>query len=123
MKIKPRIVKNIFGLVMIIFSLSVFSGGFFNKLMEPGPYVQRYGRIYSIDPQLDGQTNSEAPRALLCNITTTIGVFLVAFSGKRRDPTQAYRILILGLALTGFGLIGSYYLVEMKRTAIPLSLP
>ena len=113
--------KNLFGLSFIVFSLVDFSGGFFNILVQPGPYVQAYGRIYAIDPRMDMQTNVESPRAFLCNSTTVIGVFLIAYSGRRLDkPVLSYRLLLLGIALTGFGLMGSYYMLEMKRSAVPV---
>ena len=73
--------KNIIGVVLVGFCLVVFSGGFFNKLVEPSPYVQRYGGVYVIDPKMDMQTSREAPIAFLCNTTTTPGVFLIAYSG------------------------------------------
>lgn len=116
--------RKLIGSVVIIFCLIVFSGGFFNKLVEPGPYVQVSRRIYAIDPRMDMQTSREAPRAFLCYSSAMLGVFIMAYSGKRLDnPVQAYRILLIGVLLLGMGMIGGYYLIEMKRTAIPVTLP
>lgn len=124
MKINTNHLKTISGLSVVLFCLIVFSGGFYNKIMKPGPYVVRHGRVYAIDPEMSGQTNREAQNAFLCNASMTLGVFLVAFSGKRlQNPVQAYRILMIGILLMGFGLIGSYYLLEMKRTVGPVTFP
>lgn len=108
------------GVAIILFSLTVISGGFYNKLEEPGPYVERYGRIYSIDPWMGEQVSTEAPRALICNACTTVGVFLMAYAGRRDNPVLGYRILMVGFALVALGLMGSYYHLEMKRTADPI---
>ena len=113
-------IRNLFGIITIVLCLYVLSGGFFNGIVKPGNIVEWYGRFYIIDPDISGQTNTESAKAFLCNAATTLGVFVIARNNKSRSPEVTYRVLLLGIALIGFGLIASYYLLEMKRMAVPI---
>jgi hypothetical protein len=114
MRISENTLINLKAFLVVLACLYIISGGFYNRLMEPGEYVYWRGRWYVISPEIDEQTTRESLLAFFCHVTTFTGLALMAYSEKRGRLT-ANRLMILGLGLLIAGLICSYILLEMKR--------
>lgn len=118
----PRWVpKRLIQFLLVLGCLYTMSGGFYNRIKEPTDYVYYEGHWYNIHPDPRDQSTRESLYAFMCNTTTFLGVW-VAYHGAvhGRSRLTADRLLLLGLGLMLAGVCGSYYLVEMKRMAVPI---
>ena len=108
--------KTLKAVIVVIACLYVMSGGFYNRLIKPGPRVYWQGDWYTISPDMGEQTTPESLYAFICNATTVLGFFMMAASGnQKRNRLTSNRLMIIGLGLLLAGWIGSYVLLELKR--------
>ena len=114
MRLSEEAQKNIKAVLVVLACLYIISGGFYNQIIRPGPYVKWREKWYMISPEIDEQSTRESFLAFLCHLTTYTGILLMTNS-KKRSRLTANRLMILGLGLLLAGLIGAYTLIEVKR--------
>ena len=115
-----RIPKRLFQLLLIVGCLYIMSGGFYNQIIKPTQYVYVRGNWYTIHPDFSDQTTRESFLAFMCNISTLVGLWVISLIGNNRTRLTSDRMMLLGILFISIGLCGSYYLLEMKRTAVPI---
>ncbi len=97
------------------------SGGFYNILVKPGQFAFWRGDWYMVHPDFSQQTTRESMYVFLCNTSTFLGLYVIhRGSDPKRSRVSANRLLLLGIGLTFAGMSLSYYLLEMKRTPVPI---
>jgi len=104
---------------VILFCLFVLSGGIYNILETPPPYLPYGDRYLTLDPRLSEQTVYESIFIFLSNAAAFLGLWISYRSTQvAYDRSRANRYLVLGIALTLAGIIGSYLIFDMKRTIL-----
>ena len=101
----------------MLFCLFVISGGFYNILENPPPYLPYYDRVLTLDPRLSEQTVYESIFVFLTNAAMFFGLWLSYRSTQiAYDREKANRRLILGIGFIMVGLFGNHLIYEMKKT-------
>ena len=103
----------------MLFCLFVISGGFYNILENPPPYLPYYDRVLTLDPRLSEQTVYESIFVFLTNAAMFFGLWLCYRSTQiAYDREKANNRLLLGIGFTMVGLFGNHLIYEMKRTVL-----
>jgi hypothetical protein len=115
---RRRIVTIAIKVALILFSSYLAGGGLYNQIDKPSRriIVPTTGRPSSIHYDFREQTLGEAQIAMLCNLTTVVGLVLAYQSIQVGDNRlKANLILLTGIALTLLGFYGSHYLFILKQ--------
>jgi len=100
----------------VLFCLFVISGGFYNILENPLPYIPYYDRVLTLHPYLSDQTVYESIFVFLTNAAMFFGLWLSYRSTQiAYDREKANRRLLLGIGFTMAGLFGNHLIYEMKK--------
>ena len=100
-----------------VFCLFVISGGFYNILENPPPYIPYYDRVLTLDPRLGEQTVYESIFVFLTNSAMFFGLWLAYRSTQiAYDREKANSRLLLGIGFAVVGLFGNHLIYEMKKT-------
>jgi hypothetical protein len=100
----------------VLFCLFVISGGFYNILENPPPYIPYYDRVLTLHPYLSDQTVYESIFVFLTNAAMFLGLWLSYRSTQiAYDREKANRRLLLGIGFTMAGLFGNHLIYEMKK--------
>ncbi len=103
----------------VVFCLFVISGGFYNILENPLPYIPYYDRVLTLHPYLSDQTVYESIFVFLTNTAMFLGLWLSYRSTQiAYDRDKANRRLLIGIAFAAVGLLGNYLIYEMKKTVL-----
>ena len=103
----------------VLFCLFVISGGFYNILENPLPYIPYYDRILTLHPYMSEQTVYESIFVFLTNAAMFLGLWLSYRSTQiAYDREKANRRLLLGIGFAMAGLFGNYLIYEMKKTVL-----
>jgi uncharacterized membrane protein YfcA len=103
----------------VLFCLFVISGGFYNILENPPPYLPYYNRVLTLDPRLAEQTVYESIFVFLTNAAMFLGFWLSYRSTQiAYDREKANSRLLLGIGFAAAGLFGNYLIYEMKKTVL-----
>jgi hypothetical protein len=114
-----RIPTNLVAWGAVLFSLFVLSGGIYNLLESPLPFIPYGNRYLTLHPYFSDQTVYESVFVFLSNIAVFMGLWLSYRSTQvAYDRTKANRYLLLGIGLTLAGISGNYLLIEMKKTIL-----
>ncbi|MBL7080064.1 hypothetical protein ISS39_07050 [Candidatus Bathyarchaeota archaeon] len=115
---RRRIITLAIKASLILYSSYVAGGGIYNQINKP-PHriiVPTTRRPSSIHYDFKEQTLGEGQLAMLCNLTTVVGLVLAYESASVRDDRmKANLILLTGMALTLLGFYGSRYLYILKQ--------
>ncbi len=115
---RRRIITVAIKLALILFSSYLAGGGIYNQTDKPPRriIVPWTGRPSSIHYDFKEQTLGEGQIAMLCNLTTVVGLIL-AYESTRvgDDRLKANLVLLTGIALTLLGFYGSRYLFILKQ--------
>ena len=104
---------------IVLFCLFVISGGFYNILENPPPYIPYYDRILTLHPYLSDQTVYESIFVFLTNAAMFIGLWISYRSTQiAYDREKANRRLLIGIGFAIVGLFGNYLIYEMKKTVL-----
>jgi hypothetical protein len=117
-KRRRRILSIAIKVALIIYSSYVAGGGIYNQIDKPPRriIVPTTGRPSSIHYDFREQTLGEGQLAMLCNLTTVVGLILSYESTQVRDDRlKANLILLTGIALTLLSFYGSRYLFILKQ--------
>ncbi len=115
---RRRIITVAIKLALILFSSYFAGGGIYNYTEKPPRriIVPTTGRPSSIHYDFREQTLGEGQLAMLCNLTTVVGLVLAYESTRVRDDRlKADLGLLTGIALTLLGFYGSRYLFILKQ--------
>lgn len=103
----------------VLFCLFVISGGFYNILENPPPYIPYYDRILTLHPYMSDQTVYESIFVFITNTAMFLGLWLSYRSTQiAYDRDKANRRLLIGIAFAAAGLFGNYLIWEMKKTVL-----
>ena len=103
----------------VLFCLFVISGGFYNILENPPPYIPYYDRVLTLHPYLSDQTVYESIFVFLTNAAMFIGLWISYRSTQiAYDREKANRRLLIGIGFAIVGLFGNYLIYEMKKTVL-----
>ena len=103
----------------VLFCLFVISGGFYNILENPPPYIPYYDRVLTLHPYLSDQTVYESIFVFLTNAAMFFGLWLSYRSTKiAYDREKANTRLLLGIGFTMAGLFGNHLIYEMKKAVL-----
>jgi hypothetical protein len=103
----------------VLFCLFVISGGFYNILENPPPYIPYYDRVLTLHPYLSDQTVYESIFVFLTNSAMFFGLWLSYRSTQiAYDREKANRRLLLGIGFTMAGLFGNHLIYEMKKAIL-----
>jgi len=103
----------------VVFCLFVISGGFYNILENPLPYIPYYDRVLTLHPYLSDQTVYESIFVFLTNAAMFFGLWLSYRSTQiAYDREKANTRLLLGIGFAAAGLFGNYLIYEMKKTVL-----
>jgi len=103
----------------VLFCLFVISGGFYNILENPPPYIPYYDRILTLHPYMSDQTVYESIFVFLTNAAMFLGLWLSYRSTQiAYDRDKANRRLLIGIAFAAAGLYGNYLIYQMKQTVL-----
>jgi hypothetical protein len=115
---RRKVITVAIKLALILFSSYVAGGGIYNYTEKPPRriIVPWTGRPSSIHYDFKEQTRGEGQIAMLCNLTTVVGLIL-AYESTRvgDDRLKANLILLTGIALALLGFYGSRYLFFLKQ--------
>lgn len=115
---RRKIITVTIKVALILYSSYVAGGGIYNQIDKPPRriIVPTTGRPSSIHYDFREQTLGEGQLAMLCNLTTVVGLVLAYESTQIRDDRlKANLILLTGIALTLLGFYGSRYLFILKQ--------
>lgn len=115
---RRRIITIALKVTLILYSSYVAGGGIYNQTDKPSRRIiaPTTGRPSSIHDDFKEQTLGEGQIAMLCNLTTVVGLILAYESTRVRDGRlKANLILLTGMALTLLGIYGSRYLFILKQ--------
>ena len=102
-----------------MFCLFVLSGGIYNLLESPPPFLPYGNRYLMVDPRFDRQTLYESIFIFLSNAAAFLGLWISHRSTQvAYDRSKANKYLIIGIVLTLAGIMGSYLMIELKRTIL-----
>jgi hypothetical protein len=105
--------------VAVLFCLFVISGGFYNILENPPPYIPYYDRVLTLHPYMSDQTVYESIFVFLTNAAMFFGLWLSYRSTQiAYDREKANRRLLLGIGFTMAGLFGNHLIYEMKKAVL-----
>jgi len=97
----------------------VLSGGIYNVLESPPPFLPYGSRYLMVDPRFSEQTVYESIFIFLSNAVAFLGLWISYRSTQvAYDRSKANRYLVLGIILTLAGIMGSYLMIELKRTIL-----
>ncbi len=103
----------------VLFCLFVISGGFYNILENPLPYIPYNDRVLTLHPYLSDQTVYESIFVFLTNAAMFLGLWLSYRSTQiAYDHEKANSRLLLGIGFAMAGLFGNYLIYEMKKTVL-----
>jgi hypothetical protein len=103
----------------VLFCLFVISGGFYNILENPLPYIPYYDRILTLHPYIAEQTVYESIFVFLTNAAMFFGLWLSYRSTQiAYDREKANTRLLLGIGFAMAGLFGNHLIYEMKKTVL-----
>ncbi len=103
----------------MLFCLFVISGGFYNILENPPPYIPYYDRVLTLDWRLSEQTVYESIFVFLTNSAMFFGLWLCYRSTQiAYDREKANRWLLLGIGFAMAGLFGNHLIYEMKKAVL-----
>jgi hypothetical protein len=104
---------------IVLFCLFVISGGFYNILENPPPYIPYYDRILTLHPYISDQTVYESIFVFLTNAAMFTGLWLSYRSTQiAYDRDKANSRLLIGIGFAAVGLLGNYLIYEMKKTVL-----
>jgi hypothetical protein len=104
---------------IVLFCLFVISGGFYNILENPPPYIPYYDRILTLHPYMSDQTVYESIFVFLTNAAMFTGLWLSYRSTQiAYDRDKANSRLLIGIGFAAAGLLGNYLIYEMKKTVL-----
>jgi len=104
---------------IVLFCLFVISGGFYNILENPPPYIPYYDRILTLHPYISDQTVYESIFVFLTNAAMFTGLWLSYRSTQiAYDRDKANSRLLIGIGFAAAGLFGNYLIYEMKKTVL-----
>jgi len=104
---------------IVLFCLFVISGGFYNILKNPPPYIPYYDRVFTLDPRMSDQTVYESIFVFLTNAAMFTGLWLSYRSTQiAYDRDKANSRLLIGIGFAAVGLLGNYLIWEMKKTVL-----
>ena len=115
---RRRIITLAIKVALILYSSYVTGGGIYNQIDKPPRriIVPTTGRPSSIHYDFREQTLGEGQLAMLCNLTTVVGLVLAYESTQVKDERlKANLILLTGIALMLLGFYGSRYLFFLKQ--------
>ena len=115
---RRRITTVAIKVALILYASYVAGGGIYNQIDKPPRriIVPATGRPSSIHYDFREQTLGEGQIAMLCNLTTVVGLILAYESTQVKDDRlKANLILLTGIALTLLGYYGSRYLYILKQ--------
>ena len=114
-----RIPSNLQAWSVVIFCLFVLSGGVYNILENPPPFLPYGDRYITIDPRFSEQTVYESIFVFLCNAMMFLGLWISYRSTQvTYDRSKANKYLILGISLSLVGFMGSFLIIEMKKVIL-----
>jgi len=114
-----RIPSNLLTWSIVIFSLFVLSGGIYNILESPPPFIPYGNRYLTLHPYLSDQTVYESIFVFLSNAAVFLGLWISYRSTQvAYDRSKANRYLLFGIGLTLAGISGSYLIIEMKKAVL-----
>jgi hypothetical protein len=117
--IRFTIPSGVLAWATMLFCLFVISGGFYNILENPPPYIPYYDRVLTLDPRLSEQTVYESIFVFLTNAAMFFGLWLSYRSTQiAYDQEKANRRLLIGIGFAMVGLFGNYLIYEMKKTVL-----
>lgn len=103
----------------VLFCLFVISGGFYNILENPPPYITYRNMVITLDPRLSYQTVYESIFVFLTNAAMFLGLWLAYRSTQiAYDQQKANGRLLLGITFAAAGLFGNYLIYEMKKAVM-----
>ena len=103
----------------VLFCLFVISGGFYNILKNPPPYLPYYDRVLTLHPYLSDQTVYESIFVFLTNSAMFFGLWLAYRSTQiAYDREKANSRLLLGIGFAVVGLFGNHLIYEMKKAVL-----
>jgi len=114
-----RIPSNLIVWSVVIFSLFILSGGIYNILESPPPFIPYGNKYLTLHPYLSDQTVYESIFVFLSNAAVFLGLYISYRSTQvAYDKSKANRYLLLGIGLTLAGISGSYLIIEMKKAIL-----
>lgn len=114
-----RIPSNLIVWGVVIFSLFILSGGIYNILESPPPFIPYGNKYLTLHPYLSDQTVYESIFVFLSNAAVFLGLYISYRSTQvAYDKSKANRYLLLGIGLTLAGISGSYLIIEMKKAIL-----
>ena len=115
---RNRVITVAVKIALLLFSSYLAGGGLYNQTDKPPRRIilPKTGRPSSIHYDFKEQTLGEGQIAMLCNLTTVVGLVL-AYESTRigDDRLKANLILLAGIALMLLGFYGSRYLFILKQ--------
>ena len=97
----------------------MLSGGIYNVLESPPPFLPYGNKYLMFDPRFSDQTVYESVFIFLSNAAAFLGLWISYHSTQvTYDRSKANRYLVLGIVLTLAGIMGSYLIIELKRTIL-----
>jgi hypothetical protein len=116
---KFTIPSSVLAWASVLFCLFVISGGFYNILENPPPYIPYYDRVLTLHPYMSDQTVYESIFVFLTNAAMFFGLWLSYRSTQiAYDREKANRRLLLGIGFTMAGLFGNHLIYEMKKAVL-----
>lgn len=111
---------NLVAWLFVIFACFIAGGGIYIMFVEQHTLVNFFGTGWSsVMPFNDRQTIIEGLGYMILSFFMFFGMYLSYNSTKiKYDPNKARTYLILGAILLLTGLLGSNYLMSLKRAAM-----
>lgn len=105
---------------MVLFSIFIIAGGFYNILTDPYWLIPlQNGQFVTVHPYLSEQTVYESLFAIITNSAMLVGMFISYRSTQvAYDRGKANMYLIIGIALFVAGISGNYLILNLKRSIL-----
>jgi len=108
--------KRLISVVVVLFSLFILGGGFYNLMNHPPSIIPLSSGYSSLHPYMNEQTSTEGYVVMLINAFSIVGFYMVYHSSLiAYNRSRANMWLVAGIALIVLGFGGNYVLLRLKQ--------
>ena len=101
--------------IVVLFTIFILGGGVYDMIKSPGAAVQTSTGLSSIHPYIGEQTINESIVSMFLYGCGFLGILLVNRSTKiLYDKSKANLQITVGIGLAIIGVVGAYFLLNLK---------